>query len=329
MTVALDVKGIYGDMVLRANTIITTSHIKRILISGSGSVYIYSQPNEASKRVIIERDVENKQEMLRDEMFNISESREFNQTTLYEMITDAVGLAENMGGISKYLQIMKEKNEYTFTHSMSVGMMSNLYGKWMKLTGAEMNDLTVASSMHDVGKLSIDIELLDKPGKLTFDEFAAMKKHVDHGCELLEISKAPERIIRAVSEHHEKSDGSGYPHGKKRGDISVLGAMLAITDVYDALVSKRAYRDAMCPFKAMELMYKDRFGHFKFDFLDTFVENIVYAFMGAVVELSDGRVGEIVFVNPNDWLRPYIRIEGGEIFNMQSDPNVKIDKVIT
>jgi putative nucleotidyltransferase with HDIG domain len=328
MIVAIDVMSIHGSVVVHAHTPIDTTLIKRIMISGSDIVYIFSALNETNKAAVIEKDITDKTNQLRDEIFNIKEDGELRQEALYGIITNAVGLAENMGGINKYLKMMREKNEYTFTHSMSVGMMSNLFAKWLKLTEGEAHDLTVASSMHDIGKLSIDTELLEKPGKLTADEFAAMKKHVEHGIELLKISKAPDKVILAVSEHHERSDGSGYPYGRGYGYISELGSMLAIADVYDALVSKRTYRDAMCPFQAMEIMYRDKFSHFKFDMLDTFIANIVYTYMGAHIELNDGRSGEVIFINPAQMLRPYIRIEGGEIINLEKEPEIKIRRVI-
>ncbi|MCL2702246.1 MAG: HD-GYP domain-containing protein [Defluviitaleaceae bacterium] len=328
MVAAIDVESVHGSVIVRANTVITTSLIKRIMVSGAMMVYVFSNPSEASKKVIMSRDAEHRREQLETELMSVIRDGIIRKEELIGMVNDAIGIAENMGSLYQYLQLLQDKNEYTYSHCISVSMLTTEFSKWMNLNKSEIEDMIVASSLHDIGKLTIDSDILEKPGKLTDDEYGAMKQHVEHGCELLELGKVSDTIKLAVAEHHERMDGMGYPNGKKWDNISEFGSMLAIVDVYDALISKRSYRDAMCPFVAMEIMHRDKFHHFRYSMLEKFIENIVYIYMGAHVELSDNRQGEIVYINHLDMLRPYVRVEGGTILNLQKIPNIKIAKVI-
>lgn len=162
---------------------------------------------------------------------------------------------------------------YTFTHCVNVAVFS--IGLWLMMgRGAEdvLEDFALGCILHDVGKTGIDHGILNKKGKLTDEEFEIIKKHPRYGYDLMKNS-VPDISLDVMLHHHEKFDGSGYPHGLKEESISDYAKVAAIADVYDALTTNRPYADARDPFKATLLMKENMVGHFE---QEKFVEFIYF-----------------------------------------------------
>ena len=119
-------------------------------------------------------------------------------------------------------------------------------------------DLAVGGLLHDIGKLSVPLDILQKPGPLTDEEFVEIREHPESGRRLLdELGGFPETVKRLVSDHHERLDGTGYPAGLEGGDLAIETRVLAACDVYDALVSDRVYRSAWTPERALALLHEE------------------------------------------------------------------------
>ena len=146
------------------------------------------------------------------------------------------------------LQVLKQTDVSTMAHSMNVSIIARLIGVWAGLDTEKLDEISMAGLLHDIGKFKIPDEILLKPGKLTKEEFEVIKKHTVYGYEILNNFKILESTKRAALLHHEKFDGSGYPFGYKSDKIDDISAIITISDVYDAMTSKRCYRDGMCPF---------------------------------------------------------------------------------
>ena len=150
---------------------------------------------------------------------------------------------------------LERRDVSTEAHIRRVALLAAQVGEELKLSASARRQLAVGGLLHDIGKLSVPLEILNKPGKLTDDEFAAIKRHPVDGRKLLEeLGGFSERIHGLVSDHHERLDGSGYPRGLKAGELSVQTRILAVVDVYDALVSDRVYRAAWAPERALALL---------------------------------------------------------------------------
>jgi HD-GYP domain-containing protein (c-di-GMP phosphodiesterase class II) len=131
-------------------------------------------------------------------------------------------------------------------------------GEELRLPAGLRRDLAVGGLLHDIGKLSVPLEILRKPGPLDDDEFAEIRRHPDSGRRLLEeLGGFPDTVRRLVSDHHERLDGTGYPRGLQGCDLSLETRILAACDVYDALISKRVYRDAWTPEDALTRLYAE------------------------------------------------------------------------
>ena len=149
------------------------------------------------------------------------------------------------------------KDEYTHGHSFRVARFSNAIGQQLGVSEKALNDLDIAAYMHDLGKIGVPESILGKPGKLTEDEFREIKKHPLLTNKILEPIHLPTLIVDAAVQHHERVDGKGYPFGLKGEQISLFGRIIAVADVFDALTSKRPYRDAMTVEKALGILCED------------------------------------------------------------------------
>jgi HD-GYP domain-containing protein (c-di-GMP phosphodiesterase class II) len=162
------------------------------------------------------------------------------------------------------------KDGYTHRHSERVALLATRLGKEIALSPEELETVQLAGLLHDVGKIAVPDAILNKPGRLTPEEFEDMKKHPGHGARILEnIQNASvQAVLPGVKHHHEKWDGTGYPDGLKGEDIPLLARLLGVADFFDALTSARSYRAAMSPEVAVDLITKSSGTHFESSLAD-------------------------------------------------------------
>jgi putative nucleotidyltransferase with HDIG domain len=200
-------------------------------------------------------------------------------------------------------------DEYTYTHSINVSILAVLLGKHLGLDKPTLLQLGLAGMYHDVGKAKIQESILNKPGKLTENEFKAMQAHPLEGYKIMQkqVGLDPE-ILRAVVEHHERHDGTGYPRGLKHQDIGRFSRIISVVDVYDALTSRRVYKDAMAPAKALGMMYQWRDKDFTPHAIDNFIRCIGVFPVGSFVRLSGGEFGIVSSINAVRPTKPEVKV---------------------
>ena len=178
----------------------------------------------------------------------------------------------NTPGIISYLLMLERKDDYTFHHSLNVSILSGVLGKWLGVTGKDLQDLILAGLMHDAGKTLVDISILNKPEKLSGKETEIMRYHPVFGYELLKDSQdVPETVRLGVLQHHERMDGSGYPLKLSGGQIHYFGKIIAIVDIYDAMTSDRVYKNKVDPFSVIETLASEMFGKIDAEFCAVFL----------------------------------------------------------
>jgi len=151
---------------------------------------------------------------------------------------------------------------YTHTHSINVSIYSLSLSKFIGLKDKDLEDMGMSSMMHDLGKSKVDWDIINKNGKLTDTEFNHMKKHPAAGYDIaLKMGVTDKRILAGIRSHHEKLEGGGYPDGLKDKQISLFPRIIAVCDVFDALTTKRSYKDAMTSFEAIGIMKNQMKGH--------------------------------------------------------------------
>ena len=157
------------------------------------------------------------------------------------------------------LHNIEDYNDSTYSHSLNVALISNVIGNWIGYNEQDLEVLTLAGLLHDIGKLMIPEDILKKPDKLTDEEFQLIKLHPIMGYDLIKDEDLDPRIKEAVLKHHERCDGSGYPSMLKGDNINEFAKIIAIADIYDAMTSKRSYREALCPFEVIRLFEDEGF----------------------------------------------------------------------
>ncbi|WP_156288511.1 HD-GYP domain-containing protein [Oceanobacillus salinisoli] len=200
-------------------------------------------------------------------------------------------------------------DNYIFQHSLNVTIYSLAIGVNLNLPNKKLMDIGIGSLLHDVGKIFIDQEILQKPDKLTDEEFEVIKSHTEIGYKFLNSNFGISSVVaHCAYDHHERLDGSGYPRGLSGDQLHTYAKIIGVADVFDAVTSNRVYRDAMLPHEGLEILYGGAVHLFEKDIVEAFKKSIVVYPTGISVELSDGRKGVVVRQNKHLCDRPVIRI---------------------
>jgi HD-GYP domain-containing protein (c-di-GMP phosphodiesterase class II) len=204
---------------------------------------------------------------------------------------------------------IKEKDEYTYMHSVSVGVLMISFGKHLGLDMQVLKEVGVGAMLHDVGKMIVSQVILNKEEKLTEKELAMMKKHVEYSRTILEQTHGITDIaITLAAQHHERVDGTGYPLGLKGEAISYYSKAVAIADVYDAMTSKRCYQENFLPTDVLKKLYEWSSYHYDRTLVEQFIRCVGIYPVGTLVQLESGLVGVIIQNGEKNLLQPVVRI---------------------
>lgn len=222
------------------------------------------------------------------------------------------------------LSRIKDKDHYTFMHSVSVAGLMITFSRAMGFDMSLIKEIAIGGMLHDVGKMLTPNNVLNKPGKLNDDEFKIMKSHVVYSRELLEGKPGiTQAALDVAAMHHERIDGSGYPLGLKGDEISLVGQMSTIVDVYDALTSVRVYKSAWEPNLALKKLLEWSSTHFKPELVKQFIRCLGIYPIGTLVELESGNVAIVIEQGISDLLNPTVKI----IYNTKKKGLVKISEL--
>lgn len=247
----------------------------------------------------------------RNVIYNIMEDvrlgRSINTDTAKSVVRDMTESIIRNPDALVCLSQLKSKDEYTALHSLRVCILALAFGRHLGLDTGELNVLGLGALLHDIGKMRIPNEILNKPGKLTDEEFTLMKSHVPEGVRILEqTSGIPDRAIDVARYHHERFDGSGYASGLKGPEITDYGQIGAIVDCYDAITSDRAYHQGMSAHDALKRMYEWRIKDFHPGMIEQFIQCMGIYPIGSLVEMTTGSIGVVATINRERRLRPKV-----------------------
>ena len=225
-----------------------------------------------------------------------------------EFTSQLVGSIDRNPNALMCLTKIREKDSYLLEHSLNVAILLANFAKNMGLSEDEVQELAFSGFLHDIGKIRIPDEILHKPGRLTDQEMVVMRDHVYYGVRTLEQMGIPERIIKTMSEHHERLDGYGYPDGARGDEISPFGRMIAIVDTYDAITADRCYKPGMPSQKALKILLKDSPDKFDRDLVQRFIRCVGIYPVGSLVKLNNEQIAMVELQREDKPLKPVVKI---------------------
>ncbi len=301
-----------GSVLLTPGTVINEYHLKQLADSQIKCVEIVDTDSMVAPPVFAAAD----DELTRTEITRtvqcifreITLSSQLDKGTIKRTVDNMLRMVLKDRAVLLHLTEVREVDTYIFSHSLNVCMLSLILGLFLKLKRGELKDLGIAALLHDVGRARVPRHILYKPSPLTVKEFAEVKKHSAYGYEIIrECDHLPEQVTQAVLQHHERLDGSGYPGGLRGDEIGLFARILAVADVFDALLADRPFREAFFPHQAVDIISNSS-GQFDPEVLRVFIENVAIYPVGSVVSLNTGETGVVVDVNKGQQTRPVVRV---------------------
>jgi len=317
--IAEDVKNYQGVILVAKDTVLNQYIINRLVDFGISHVWIYTSDDFAvEEKTSTENNSNHRSKLIKSShveavqvvkqvLRELSAGGKLNYPKISRLSKLVYGNINNSAEIITYLNQIKSKDEYTYNHCVNVAFYAMLIAKWLKLAEEEIDQVIQAGLLHDIGKVLIPDEVLNKPGKLSAEEFDIIKSHALLGYHSLNLFPEISQAIKdAVLLHHERSDGSGYPYGLQDHEIPLIAKIIAIADVYDAMTQDRIYKKGVNPFAAFEMFLSIGMGIFDVQILNVFLKNISLNFTGLNVILENGESGEIVYVPPYEITKPVV-----------------------
>ncbi|HKL98827.1 MAG TPA: HD-GYP domain-containing protein [Mobilitalea sp.] len=294
-----------GTILLTEKFQLSESVISRLKSLGYTGLYI---EDEISKGIDI---IEVVEEKMRLEATCQLETIVKNNGNLIDILPAISNIVESILDNKDVLIQMKQLqdfHDYTYSHCVNVGILAVSIGVKYNFTKDELFKLGVSGVLHDIGKQSIPLEILDKPASLSEAEYEVIKGHPVNGYNMLKDILEFSSLTKAgVLQHHERCDGSGYPRGLKDKDINIFAKIIAIADTYDAMTSNRSYRAAYSPVEAYEYLLGDGGNRFDLNIVRLFMQCFAVYPVGTCVELSDGTNAIVIQNYSDNPLRPLLR----------------------
>lgn len=257
--------------------------------------------------------------------------RKGDKVPVQEFLPIAEGILDQVLGVQgvlRRLRQVKTGDEYTFSHSLNVGIYAVLIGSWLNYGVKDLRLLAMAGLLHDAGKVKVPAEIIKKEGPLSPAEYQEIKRHPFYGYQLVANTPGmPKRIALAVLQHHERENGTGYPLKLSSKTILSTAKILAVADVFDAVTSNRCYQARRPPHVAANIIMEESFKSLDPVVAQSFLERITPYFFNDAIRLSNGMIGRIIHINSLSPTRPLIQTEQGFI-DLNKMPGLKIVDVV-
>lgn len=314
MKVGKSLYGSKGELLLQQGAILKQNYINRIVEMGYSGLYVEDKETEDIEVVeAISHNLRMKTvQTIKNTFIDVEAGKPINQQKqkqISEMITNIIEeILENRNTVFNMVDL-KSFDDYTYYHSVNVTVLSVTLGIGMGLGQQDLHKLGLGALLHDIGKIFIPKEILNKPGKLTNDEYEKIKEHAFLGYKYLkENFDIPITSYVSALQHHERYDGNGYPNKLKGKGISLFGRIMTVADVYDAMTSDRPYRKGLLPSEAVEHIMAGTGSMFDPEVVDVFLKKVAPYPVGTKIKLSDGRIGFVAENYIGFGLRPRVKI---------------------
>lgn len=271
---------------------------------------VYRDASSVEEELVIAQEVHKQaSETVAEIMRHLQVGQTLKLAMIHNVVADLMqSILRNPDAFS-WLTHLKKKDGYSYTHAVDSCALAITFGRHLGLPRESLISLGTGALLFDVGKTRLPDGLLNKPGRLSPEEYQVMKKHVAYGVEIVaHISHSGMEMVDMVRAHHERFDGSGYPNGFRGADIPLFGRIAGILDCYDAITSDRSYQRAISPHQALRVLYNARDKAFQEELVEQFIQCLGVYPTGSLVELVSGEVAIVIAQNRVRRLRPKIML---------------------
>ncbi|MDR3562160.1 MAG: HD-GYP domain-containing protein [Negativicutes bacterium] len=327
-----------GKVILSENAVLTDPAIRRLAEWGYHLIYIKEPTLESTdnllsmvseRRSFTQRHTQTVK-VLKDAFERTRFFKEVPLAQMTELADQSIDTMINTTGVISFLKSIRSTDDYTFQHSVNVGIIAGVLGKWMGIKGEALREVVLTGLLHDIGKTQVPLEILNKPGGFTPAEQETMQEHATFGYELMkQTNQLSKDVLLGVWQHHERMNGEGYPFGLANGDISLYARIIAVADTYDAMTTDRVYKAAVTPFRVVEEVFGEIFCKLDPMVSMTFLENLKDSLIGYVVRLSDGKEARVVYLDKSRPAQPVVKIGDGEYIDLEKRRDLNIVEVIS
>lgn len=320
---------------LKKHRTLTSELIHRLRLFNVHGIYIYDGiKNKIEIKRLLDDSLEGEAISAVKDVFTICEKQGKildieNIQQIQSISSNLVGKIATDPNISIGITDLQTYDNNTYYHSLSVTVLSIAIGTGLGINQSELTELGVSALLHDIGKIDIPHYIIDKPSKLTDDEYKLVKYHPETGCKILSSNTEITNKMRlGVITHHEKYDGTGYPKGLKGNKIPLFGRIIAVADVYDALTGNRPYRKPINPSEAIEYVMGGCGTFFDYEIVQAFLKKISPYPVGMSIKLSNNKNAVVIEENHINPLRPKVKLieENNEVLDLGND--LKLNNII-
>jgi len=300
-----------GRVLLRAGTVLTKGYISALLRKGYTQVYLQDElaPDVQVDDALTDQTRVTATSIAKETLDNLVQGHPAEFSKVQEIVEQILNEVSSAPELMVGLSGIRSFDEDTFTHSVNVCVLSLMLGNALLYRREELLKLGMGALLHDVGKLKVPREILDKPDRLTREEFQQIKSHALAGYEMIKGNVEASLLSAHVAlQHHEKVDGSGYPRGLRGAEIHEFGRITAIADMFDALTSDRAYRCRVTPHEAARILKLKSGKHLDERLTKKFLERVAVYPNGTIVRLNNGEVGVVMRQQAGRPERPVVRV---------------------
>jgi len=331
MRIAETIMNDYGSVVISEGTILDDHMIKKLVNLNYTKVRVIEKDkNFVSSEISESFNVSYNASVncFKSILYVAAVGKNINMEKVDKVVMSVVARLDEKRDIVRCINQIKSADQYTYTHCVNVSLLCMLLGKWLGYSKDSLIKLVQAGLLHDIGKAKVPKEILNKPSKLTPEEYEEIKKHTVYGYRILEKEHEIDRDVAiAVLMHHERMDGSGYPTGAKSDQINMMARVIAVADIYDAMTSNRVYREKESPFEVFHIIEEEAVGKLDVRVVNAFLSNIAAYYIGDFAKLNTGEICEIVYINPRYVSRPIIRVDD-QYIDLTVEKDLKILEIL-
>lgn len=314
-----DVFNNFGVLVLQKDKELTNDAIVKLMQHGIDYVDVFPQTAKAQTATVKQQIPEHvlKVQPFFDQAVDGFESiflealsnGTFDEEKIDQLLTPMMNELIAQKDVVSLLLLLNDSDNYTYNHSLQVGMLSYYIASWLGYPKEEAFAAGKAGYLIDIGKSLVPQEILHKPDKLTTEEFEEIKRHTTYGHDIILKSTGDELSALIALQHHEREDGSGYPKGLYSSEIHPYAKIAAVADVYSAMTSNRVYQSKQEFLTVLRELNSLSFGKLSPEPTQALIRHLLPNFIGKRVLLSSGEIGSIVMTNQTDFFRPLVQTD--------------------